>query len=361
MKKLLLLLMVLTVSTSFAEESARVPWLEDVTWSEVIREAQNDPQRPILIDFYAQWCRPCKLLDVMVYNESEVIDELSNVVTFKVDIDKPEYKFLKEEFNISVLPTLVWLDERGRELDRFTGYQNRDEFLEIVRSIRQGGNTFYRVMDLQVASPEDPGLLYDLARRFSEQGDLISAEIYYRRLMSLRFNSDKSVVTNGTLGLATLEKEAGRMHKAQSLARRASTFYTAEDTSSTADLMAVAAYQSALGDSVGVLETYRPLIKFNDRNVVALDGFVRTSTDLKMELEQATKYGLRAVIMSDSDPRIMASLGRCYAQRNLFHKAKRWMKKASDKDPENLEYSNLVSEYRLEMEKSPHMYRGRRR
>ncbi len=78
---------------------------QDHHWNEDIHCAavEGQPPRPILIDFYAQWCRPCKMLDVMVYNESEVIEELSNVLTFKVDIDKLEYRSLKEKFNISVL------------------------------------------------------------------------------------------------------------------------------------------------------------------------------------------------------------------------------------------------------------------
>lgn len=358
--KILLLLMLLQASAPVTTESQRVPWLEDVPWPEVIHRAQDNPARPILIDFYATWCRPCKMLDVMVYNEAEVIEELSDVLTFKVDIGKPEYSSLKNDFNITILPTLVWLDERGRELDRFTGYQNKDQFLEIIRTIRQGGNTFYRIMDLQAARPEDPGLLFDLARRHAEQGELVRAEILYRRLMGLRFHSDKSVVTNGMLGLATLEVDAGRNSQAQSLVRRASTIYSATDSTATADLMSIAEFQAALGDTVGVLETYRTLINFDDSNFVALEGFARMAVTAHVELEQATKYGLRAVIMSHNDPRVMNTLADCYASRKLYHKAKRWMEKALSKDPSNEIYSEKVLLFEAEMKKSPYKYRGRR-
>jgi len=358
--KIFLLLMLLQTPT-VSTQSYRVPWLEDVTWPEVINRAQDAPVRPILVDFYATWCRPCKMLDVMVYNEPEVIDELSNVLTFKVDIDKPEYRALKEEFNITILPTLVWLDERGRELDRFTGYQDRDQFLEIVRSIRKGGNTFFKIIDLQVDRPEDPGLLFDLARRHAEQGDRVRAEILYRRLMGLRFHGDKSVVMNGMLGLAGMEERAGRWEQARGLARRAANIYTAEDSTATADLMGVAEFQAALGDTVGVLNTYRTLINFDDSNYVALDGFARMAVIANVELEQATKYGLRAVIMSQSDPKIMNSLADCYASRKLYHKAKRWIKKALEKDPDNGIYAEKLSLFEEEMKKSPYKYRGRRR
>jgi thioredoxin-related protein len=361
MKQHLLPVLFLLAASTSAAESRRVPWIEDISWAEVVSQAQNKPARPILIDFYAQWCRPCKMLDVMVYNESEVIEELGNVLTFKVDVDKMEYKALKEKFNISVLPTLVWLDDQGRELDRFTGYQNKDQFLEIIRSIRVGGNTFYRIMDLQASRPEDPGLLFDLARRHVEQGDLVRGEILYRRLIGLRFQGDKSVVTNGMLGLAAMEEKAGRHGQARGLARRATMVYSAEDTTALADLMAVAEFQRALGDTLGVLDTYRTLIGLDDTNHVALDGFVRMAVIADRELEQATKYGLRAVIMSDGDPRIMASLARCYAGRNNYTKAKRWMGKALESDPGNARFAEDLLAYQLAMEKSPFQYRGRRR
>jgi len=355
------LLLLLLQTPEIPVESVRVPWLEDVPWSEVISRAQDAPERPILIDFYATWCRPCKMLDVMVYNEPEVITELSDVLTYKVDIGKPEYRGLKEEFNITLLPTLVWLDERGRELDRFTGYQNKDQFLEIVRTIRQGGNTFYKIIDLQARNPEDPGLLFDLARRYAEQGDEVRAEILYRRLMGLRFCGDKGVVANGMLGLAAMENARGRIPQARGLARRAVSVYTSEDTTATADLMAISEFQAAQGDTLGALNTYRTLIGFDDSNHIALDGFARMAVLANVELEQATKYGLRAVIMSHSDPSTMNSLADCYAARKLFHKASRWMKKALEKDPENLRYAEKLLYFEAEMKKNPNLFRGRRR
>jgi thiol-disulfide isomerase/thioredoxin len=343
-----------------AAESMRVPWLEDVPFKEVVNSARTEPSRPILIDFYAQWCKPCKLLDVMVYNEDEVIAELADVLTFKVDIDKPEYAALKQEFNITVLPTLVWLDERGRELDRFTGYQNKDEFLVLVRTIRQGGNTFYRLSDRLALRPEDPGLLFELARRHAERGDTDRAEVLYRRLMGQRFKGDRSVVTDGMLGLAAMEQKAGRHEHAVGLARRAAAMYSAPDSSAVAALMAVAEFQYSLRDTAGVLGTYRALIDLDETDPMALTGYMRAATLAGRDLEQATRYGLRATVYSGHDARVMADLARCYARRELYHKARRWMDKAVEKEPSNKVYQEELAVYVRELEERPWLNRGRR-
>ncbi len=341
--------------------AAHVPWLEDVPWSDVIGLAGEPEDRPILVDFYAQWCGPCKLLDAYVYNEPEVIRELADVVTFKVDIDKPEYRQLKERFHIILLPTLVWCDQEGREIDRFTGSVSAPKFLEIIRSFREGGNTFNRIVDLVAAYPEDPGLLFDLARRQAERGNEERARILYHRLMNLRFKADPQVVVDGMLGLAAMEHDAGSEERARDIARRAAAAQNRLDPGVSERLMAIAAFQGVLADTTGILETYRLLIECDDTDTAALDGFARVATESGRELKQATRYAIRAVVMSGNEPETMATLGRCYFKRGLYRKAIRWMEKAARAAPDVPRYSDQLVAYRKFVAERPFLYRGRHR
>jgi thiol-disulfide isomerase/thioredoxin len=345
-----------------AGRAAHVPWAEDITWHEVTDQAgEGDAPRPILIDFYAQWCGPCKLLDAFVYNEPEVISELSDVVTFKVDIDKPEYLELKEQFNITLLPTLIWCDEKGREIDRFTGSVSAREFLKIIRAFRVGGNTFNSIIDLVAAKPEDPGLLFDLARRHAERGNQEQARVLYRRLMNLRYKADRRVVVDGMLGLAAMELAEGNRDRALDIARRSALVYGPEDLGATEGLMAIAAYQGALRDTTSMLGTYKVLIGHDDTNAVALDAYARVATEAGLDLEQASRYALRAVVMSDDNPRMMETLARSYFRRDLYRKAIRWMEKAAQADPANPRFSSQLILYQETLKSKAFLYRGRRR
>jgi thiol-disulfide isomerase/thioredoxin len=328
----------------------RVPWIKDESWEEIVERARSNEQ-PVLIDFTADWCGPCRLLDVMVFTEKTVIAELEEVVTFQVDIDKPEYAGVKENFAVDLLPTIVWCNSAGEEVDRFTSYRSSSEFLVIVRGWRQNRTIDRMLADRGAASPEDPAVLLDLARRHSERGQDHEADVLYRRLMNLRHKADTRTVARGFLGLAELEEKSGNPAKSDRLVKQAVDLYTGSELSAdavlsrTEGLMEIALFQESRGDTLGVLETYRTMVQLDDREVLGLDGFARTAVSAGVELEEATRCALRAMVFSDKDARIIGTLAETYYQRRLYSKAIRWINLSIERDPADNYYRDRLAAY----------------
>ncbi len=90
--------------------------------------------RPVVVDFFATWCGPCKKLSPLL---DELAAPLTNQINFlKVDVDQSAS--LAERFGVQGVPTLVFL-RNGREVDRQVGLPPKDELRARLSSLVSPG------------------------------------------------------------------------------------------------------------------------------------------------------------------------------------------------------------------------------
>ncbi len=330
-----------------------VPWIEDASWSDLVAQAEAAGQ-PILIDFYASWCGPCKALDALVYNETEVINELVDVKTFKVDTDKVRYDELERDFGITSLPTLVWCTPQGAPFARFTGFVTTDTFLVRIRRWKKALILENALMARLDTSPKDPKVLLAAYEKRQREGRLDEAAVYRGELMAMNADTQRHGAVEVLIFIATQEMLTKASGEARDLARHIETMFPPDGKDLDRDLrhddlLALAnlvSLQTQLPDTLGVLETYSHMINLDRGYLPALTGFARTALAAGIRLPQATTCALRAVIRSDNRPDLVALLAECYDRRNYHARAVRWMKKAVAQDPENADFQSAMQRYR---------------
>lgn len=116
-RNIVLMLLILLINANVAK-AVDTPFTDiSLTTAKEIAAAEG---KFIFVDFYANWCVPCKWMDETTYSDNKVIETLnSNFIPVKVNIDDFDGYNLKEEYDVKVLPTVLVMDQNGRIIKRF--------------------------------------------------------------------------------------------------------------------------------------------------------------------------------------------------------------------------------------------------
>ena len=80
-----------------------------------------------LLKFYAEWCQPCKML-------SQVIKNAGDKITVPVeDVDIDNNLMMSVDFKVRSVPTLVLIDDSGKEIKREVGMMNEQKLLDFLK------------------------------------------------------------------------------------------------------------------------------------------------------------------------------------------------------------------------------------
>ena len=94
-----------------------IKYLKSNNFDDAIKE------KKVLVDFYADWCGPCKMM-------GNVLDEINEIDILKVNVDK--YKNLSQKFGVMSIPTLI-LFENGKPIKKSVGFMDIINIKEFIR------------------------------------------------------------------------------------------------------------------------------------------------------------------------------------------------------------------------------------
>ncbi|MBI1390611.1 MAG: thioredoxin fold domain-containing protein [bacterium] len=117
-----------------ATESNEIQW---GTNYEAALAAAKEQNKLVVVDFYATWCGPCKLMEQNTFTDERVRERMAGFIPLKVDVDRQ--RDLAAQYGITSLPTTAVLAADGKPITGAMGYLKPEQFLQLLDSPKAEG------------------------------------------------------------------------------------------------------------------------------------------------------------------------------------------------------------------------------
>tara|TARA_R110000787_G_scaffold6697_10_gene23303 strand:- start:7008 stop:7301 length:294 start_codon:yes stop_codon:yes gene_type:complete len=95
-----------------------------MTFSEIIHQ-----EKPVLIDFFAEWCGPCKMMSPVLKKVKDALGDQVSIL--KIDVDKNQS--IAAKYQVRGVPTLI-LFKKGKQVWRQSGVLKQKEIIDVINT-----------------------------------------------------------------------------------------------------------------------------------------------------------------------------------------------------------------------------------
>lgn len=132
MKVVIATLLSLGFAAGVRAQNAEIPWVH--SYDEALAQARAE-KKPLFVEFYADWCGPCKQMDADVYSQPEIIEALEGYICAKVDVDAAMN--VAAAYQVNSIPRFLVISADENVVGDQIGYVRKDYFLSVLDMIAE--------------------------------------------------------------------------------------------------------------------------------------------------------------------------------------------------------------------------------
>jgi thioredoxin-related protein len=201
-------LMLMLVTATASEAVAELRWHTTVDEAAKVAQPGN---KPMLLDFVADWCAACGVMDKDVYQTADFERAASDFVLVRVDADHRTDLALK--YRIATLPSVIFTDSQGNELFRATGFIDLKPMMELLESLPHDVAEFNRLGAALSRDKNNFAALREMGGRLQAASLYRTSIDYYSRALQLNDAKRDAAVREEilhALGVNYLEVKEGK-------------------------------------------------------------------------------------------------------------------------------------------------------
>jgi len=198
-----------------------------IKWEKNFEEALKKARRagkPIIVDFWADWCGWCHRLDRTTYADPWVARRAQDFVAVKVNTEGSRKELdVALKYHVTSLPTIVFISPEGRQLYRLNGFQGPGQFPRTLEAALEASRAVMPWEEALARNPDDARAYLALGTHLYEQEYFEEARELLRKAVSRDGEVDAEERRRARMLLAIIEHVSRNFAEAEKLLKEALT------------------------------------------------------------------------------------------------------------------------------------------
>ena len=164
---------------AFAQDGA-ILWFKDLQQAS---SAAREANKPMMIEFWADWCAPCKIMETEVYTDTRVAAALTQkMVAVRIHFDLQTD--LVRQYNVEAIPCIVFTDSYGTEVLRHRGIIEAEDLAAVLDVLPADMSELNRLDHILQTDKNNFDALQGMGSRLRSAGLYLSSNAFYKKAVN---------------------------------------------------------------------------------------------------------------------------------------------------------------------------------
>ena len=161
-------------------------FFEKLSYQQTLEKAHG-LNKAVMVDVFSDGWGGCKELDRVVFQDDTAGNFINaNFLSLRLNVKTDDGKNFREKFNVNGFPTVVFVSNKGEEIDRICGFSgDKENYLNIIKDYAAGKNTLGDLTERYLKDTSDVNANYLLAKKYVDRWESAKAYTYYKNILNL--------------------------------------------------------------------------------------------------------------------------------------------------------------------------------
>ncbi len=243
MRNLIILTLMLLLPVSAAFGNMTIGDLHFSSDFQSLLDSSAQSHKPIMIEFYTDWCTWCKVLQDSTFPDGYVQKFLQNFELGKINAEVDTN--VAKRYGVRSYPTVLLLKSNGDEIDREIGYAPPEEFVSSIVMSLSGVGTLDDLLARLKTSPDDLDLVNQVGEKYMYRSQYNKAQDYFKELITKDKGNAARLAAVGAYQLAYMKYKEKNYLEAADMYKHVAENFPHTDQAVDSDLMNAYCLQKA--------------------------------------------------------------------------------------------------------------------